>query len=80
MASHGALDSLTVGARGVAFLSPFDTTRDVARWRPIPASPLGFGFLSWRGLRAFESELEWLWTPTAVMASPCALWRRRSAS
>ena len=34
-ASHGALDALTNGGLGVALLSPFDTTRYFAPFRPI---------------------------------------------
>src|SRR5262249_24247428 len=34
-ASHGVLDALTNGGRGVAFFSPFDPHRYFFPWRPI---------------------------------------------
>src|SRR5262249_5716338 len=40
-ASHGVLDALTNGGRGVAFFSPFDRRRYFFPWRPIQVSPIG---------------------------------------
>jgi inner membrane protein len=40
-ASHGVLDALTDGGKGVAFLWPFDTHRFLLPWRPIPVAPIG---------------------------------------
>src|SRR5215831_7502105 len=42
-ASHGVLDAMTNGGLGVAFFSPFDTTRYFLPWRPIRVSPSRFG-------------------------------------
>ncbi len=73
--SHGLLDTLTDGGRGIALLWPLDNTRYFAPWRPIPVSPIGAGLLSTRGARVMLTELvvfapAWLW----------ALWPRdRSA-
>jgi inner membrane protein len=49
-ASHGLLDSLTDGGRGVALLWPFSTERIFAPYRPIPVAPLGMGLFSRRGV------------------------------
>ena len=38
MASHGVLDALTDGGRGVGFLIPFSSERFFFPWRPIPVS------------------------------------------
>jgi inner membrane protein len=67
-ATHGALDALTNGGPGVAFLAPFDDTRYVFPWRPIPVSPLAQNFFSARGWRVFEAELSLIWLPAAILA------------
>ena len=48
-ASHGLLDMCTDGGRGVAILSPWDTTRYFFPWRPIAVSPIGVRFFSLAG-------------------------------
>lgn len=64
--SHGLLDTLTDGGRGIALLWPFDDSRYFAPWRPIPVSPIGAGLLSARGAFVMLTELVvfaplWLW-------------------
>jgi inner membrane protein len=51
VASHGLLDAMTDGGKGVALLWPLTTQRFFFSWRPIPVAPIGAGFLSMRGLR-----------------------------
>lgn len=48
-ASHGLLDALSDGGRGVALLWPLSARRYFAPWRPIPVAPIGAGMLSARG-------------------------------
>ena len=63
-ASHGLLDMLTNGGRGVAIFSPFDSTRYFFPWRPIKVSPIGIAkFFSERGLKVIQSELVWIGVP-----------------
>ncbi len=63
-ASHGFLDAMTDGGLGVAFFSPFDTTRYFFPWRPVHVSPIGLvPFLSTRGLEVLLSEVVWIWGP-----------------
>lgn len=63
-ASHGLLDSLTDKGLGVAFFSPFDTTRYFLFWRPIQASPMSISrFFSQTGLQVLLNEMIWVWTP-----------------
>jgi inner membrane protein len=77
MASHGLLDAMTTGGLGVAFLSPFSNERYFLPWRKILVSPIGVGsFFSRRGLEVLKSELLWIWTPSAVLASIGWLLRR----
>ncbi len=57
VASHGLLDAMTDGGKGVALLWPLTTKRFFFAWRPIPVAPIGAGFLSLRGLRVALVEL-----------------------
>jgi inner membrane protein len=76
-ASHGLLDAMTDGGLGVAFFSPFDSTRYFLAWRPIRVSPIGVGrFFSHRGLEVVQSELLWIWIPAAAMILVCWIFRR----
>jgi inner membrane protein len=76
-ASHGLLDAMTNGGLGVAFFSPFDTTRYFLPWRPILVSPIGVArFFSPRGLAILQSELAWIWLPSALMVFFVLLLRR----
>ena len=64
-ASHSVLDAMTTGGRGVAFLSPWDTTRYFFPWRPIKVSPIGISnFFSEWGMRVILSELQWIFIPS----------------
>ena len=66
--SHGLLDALTNGGRGVAFLFPFTSKRFFFRWTPIPVAPIRIEsfFSSW-GLSVFKSELLWIWIPGLIL-------------
>lgn len=63
--SHGVLDALTGRAYGVAFFSPFDTTRYSFPWAPIKISPIGLkSFFSPWGKEVILSEIRWVWIPS----------------
>jgi inner membrane protein len=66
--SHGALDALTGRGYGVAFFSPFDTTRYSFAWAPIRISPIGLKsfFSSW-GKEVILSEVRWVWVPAVLL-------------
>ncbi len=67
-ASHGILDAMTDGGRGIAFLAPFDGRRFFLPWRPIRVSPIGLGrFFGRRGLEILETELVWIWLPALAL-------------
>src|SRR5262249_19274696 len=76
-ASHGLLDTLTDGGRGVALLWPWSDTRFFAPFRPIEVSPIGWRFFSERGLSVLMSELLWVWIPCVIAA--CAIFGARQA-
>jgi inner membrane protein len=72
VASHGLLDALTDGGKGVALLWPWSLHRYFAPWRPIPVAPIGSAMLSMRGLHVAALE--------ALMFLPLlvyALWPRQ---
>jgi len=67
-ASHGVLDAMTNGGLGVAFFSPFDTTRYFFPVRPVLVSPLGISeFFTEYGVRVLVSEAAWIWVPSLVL-------------
>ncbi|WP_447979660.1 metal-dependent hydrolase [Candidatus Nitrospira bockiana] len=77
-ASHGALDAMTDGGLGVAFLAPFDDTRYFFPWRPILVSPIGVEpFFSRYGIQVLASELLYVWLPAGAVAAAVALVRAR---
>jgi inner membrane protein len=76
--SHGVLDAITDGGRGVGFWIPFDDTRHFLPWRPLPVSPIGVGaFLSERGVRILLMEAVWIWLPAASIAAAMLYIRRK---
>ena len=65
--SHGVLDAMTNGGLGVAFFSPFDTTRYFFPVRPVLVSPIGVSeFFGEYGVRILASEAIWIWLPSGV--------------
>lgn len=69
-ASHGLLDAMTNGGRGVAFFAPFDNTRYFLPWRPILVSPISLHrFFSGRGYAVLKSELLWIWVPAILFGA-----------
>jgi len=77
-ASHGVLDAMTSGGPGVAFFAPFDDTRYLLPWRPIPVSPLSVSrFLSERGLAIMRAEVSLIWLPAAILLLVTLGLRRR---
>lgn len=67
-ASHSVLDAMTTGGLGVAFFSPFNTTRYFFSWKPIKVSPIGVSnFFSEWGVRVIVSELKWIGIPSLLI-------------
>src|SRR5215475_2498975 len=77
-ASHGVLDAMTDGGRGIAFFAPFDTTRYFFPWRPVRVSPIGIhAFFSTRSLQILSSELMFIWIPTILLWAAVRFCQRR---
>jgi inner membrane protein len=75
-ASHGVLDACTNGGLGIAFFSPFDTTRYFFPWRPVRVSPISVSaFFSTWGLRIVRSEALYIWLPIGCLLGLCTLIR-----
>ena len=72
-ASHGLLDAMTDGGRGVAFFSPFSNHRYFLPWRPIRVSPIGA-----LDAAALWSEVKWVWLPAVGVAIVQRLLRAKS--
>jgi inner membrane protein len=73
VSSHGLLDTLTDGGRGIALLWPFTDRRYFAPWHPIPVSPIGLGLLTRFGMRVALHEML-LFAPVFAYA----IWPRRA--
>jgi len=68
MASHGALDAMTNGGKGVAFFAPFSDGRYFLPFRPLEVSTLDLNrFMSAQGTNVLKSELLWVWTPLCLI-------------
>ncbi len=67
-ASHGLLDGMTTGGRGIAYFGPFDNTRYFLPWRVIQVSPLSAKrfFSSW-GWQVIKSEAVWIGIPSLTI-------------
>jgi inner membrane protein len=79
-ASHGLLDALTNGGRGVAFFAPFVETRWHFPARPIEVSPIGvWSFFSRRGVEVLTNEVVWLWAPSLAALAVSRAIRRSGA-
>jgi inner membrane protein len=78
-ASHGLLDAMTNGGLGVAFFSPFDSTRYFLPWRPIRVSPIVVTrFFTPQGFAILQSELLWIWLPAMLFAALIRMLRWKS--
>lgn len=66
--SHGILDAMTSGGKGVGFFIPFDNSRFFFPFRGIKVSPLGVSkfFSSW-GLKVLLSEFKYIILPSFLI-------------
>ena len=62
--SHGLLDAMTSGGRGIGFFIPFNNERFFLPFREIKVSPLGIeNFFSDWGAKVIFSELKYIFLP-----------------
>jgi len=66
--SHGFLDAMTNGGKGVGFFIPFDNDRYFLPFTPIKVSPIGIrDFFSEWGLQIILSEVKYIAIPCLVV-------------
>ncbi|WP_346881051.1 metal-dependent hydrolase [uncultured Algibacter sp.] len=66
--SHGILDAMTSGGKGVGFLIPFNNNRFFFPFRNIKVSPIGVdNFFSEWGMRVILSELKYIMIPCLII-------------
>jgi inner membrane protein len=75
MASHGILDAFTNGGMGIAFFAPFDNRRYFFAWRPVQVAVIGGPILHPWNVRAFFSEIVWIWLPLSLIVGGVTLYR-----
>jgi inner membrane protein len=66
--SHGLLDAMTNGGKGVGFFIPFSDRRYFLPFRPIRVSPIGAEHFAAKAGAVLQSELLWVWLPFACVA------------
>ncbi|MCB0693655.1 MAG: metal-dependent hydrolase [Saprospiraceae bacterium] len=67
-ASHGVLDAMTTGGRGVGFFIPLDNDRYFLPWRFIQVSPIrASAFFSEYGLKVLTNEFVTVWLPCMIV-------------
>ncbi|MBR9845429.1 MAG: metal-dependent hydrolase [Algicola sp.] len=67
-ASHGVLDAMTSGGKGVGFFIPFTDERYFFSFRAIKVSPIGVEkFFSDWGMQVLLSELKYIVTPCLIV-------------
>lgn len=66
--SHGLLDAMTSGGKGVGFFIPFDNSRYFFPFREIKVSPIGVEkFFSEWGIRVILSEIKYIAIPCGII-------------
>lgn len=76
--SHGLLDAMTTGGKGVGFFIPFENSRYFFPFRVIKVSPIGIEeFFSEWGIRVILSELKYIGIPCAIILLTSYALRRK---
>ncbi|MBU2939917.1 metal-dependent hydrolase [Lacinutrix sp. C3R15] len=66
--SHGVLDGMTTGGKGVGFFIPFQNSRYFFPWQVIKVSPIGIKqFFSEWGMQVIISELIYIAIPCSII-------------
>lgn len=77
--SHGVLDALTTGGRGIGFFIPFDNERYFFQLRVIKVSPLNIDhFFSDWGWQVLLSEFKFVVIPCVIVLVILHLDKNRS--
>jgi inner membrane protein len=75
--SHGVLDAIILGGKGVGFFSPFKIQDIFFSFRGIKVSPIGMGFffLEW-GINVVLTELKYIEIPRVIILTTMYTKRR----
>ena len=66
--SHGILDAMTSGGKGVGFFIPFNNNRFFFPFREIKVSPIGIkNFFSEWGIQVILSEIKYVFVPCFII-------------
>ena len=66
--SHGILDAMTSGGKGVGFFIPFNNDRFFFPFREIQVSPIGISkFFSEWGIKVLFSEFKYIFIPCIII-------------
>ena len=66
--SHGVLDAMTSGGKGIGFFIPFNNNRFFFPFREIKVSPIGIEkFFSEWGMQVIISELKYIFIPCLLL-------------
>jgi inner membrane protein len=78
--SHGILDAMTSGGKGIGFFIPFDNSRYFFSFRGIKVSPIGIEqFFSKWGANVILSELKYLGLPCFIILITLFFIRKRKS-
>ena len=74
--SHGILDAMTTGGRGICFFAPFSDERFFLPWRMIEVSPIHIeDFFGPWGWSVIQSEMVWIFIPCTLIILFSRWWR-----
>lgn len=78
--SHGLLDAMTTGGKGVGFFIPVDNSRYFFPFRPIKVSPIGIKeFFSEWGINVILSELQYIGIPCLIVLVALSVCKKASS-
>jgi inner membrane protein len=77
IASHGILDAMTTGGKGIGFFIPFSSQRFFLPFRPIQVSPIGAVDFAEEAGPVLRSEAIWVWLPFLCVGAAGLVLRRR---
>jgi inner membrane protein len=76
LVSHGILDAMTTGGKGVGFFIPFSNERYFLPFTPIRVSPIGAEHFGRSAGAVLASEARWLWLPFGLLATVGSVLKR----
>lgn len=78
MSTHGLLDAMTNGGRGVGLFQPFHTGRFFLPFRPIEVAAIHPSNLLPDLFSVLRSEIVWVWLPALCLVACIEVYHRRT--